>query len=254
MGDDKTEEPRRQLRRPLKTPLFEVSAEVHFALEPVVEFPARSFYELMQGQYPAVQRVPTFLVADPTQLAAQNLHMPAYRFFDEAGSRVVQVGPRMVSLNTLTWQPGYEDYRAAALDVIAKYAELNPKTPVIRYALGFYNRIPAADLSEALEIINVPMPIAKNTSFKEFFWQVAQSTDAGSVLSQVATMNPDDRTPESYIAINNIVRFDLSVVQEFSNTIKGWVEWLDAAHDIAKNTLWNQLTETAQQSWQENRD
>jgi len=237
------------LRRPFRTPLFEVVAEVDLAIEGLVELRAQSLHDILGAEYPGVQRLPVVLVADIA--AVQNAHAAAYRFYNADGRRIVQVGPRVVALNTLTWEPGYDDYRDAAYRVMEAYRSVAPRAPVYRYHLAFYNRVPVRDLDEAQALFRFPFAVTPDTAFRELAWQSALNTNVGSVLSTVAVALPDERTPEHFLSVTNIVRQELPTVTPFEEMLDAWRAWFDEAHLKAREIFWNSLTAAAQASWRE---
>jgi uncharacterized protein (TIGR04255 family) len=238
------------LRRPFRTPLFEVVAEIDLALEGLVELRAQSLHDALVDEYPTVQRLSVLLVADTSTI--QNAHAPAYRFYNADGRRIVQVGPRMISLNTLTWESGYENYRDAAYRVMDAYCKTTPRAPVYRYHLGFYNRIASADLEEAQQLVRFPFAVNPETAYRELAWQSVQNTDVGSILMQFGVAPPDERTPESYLSVVNTVRYELPTVTSFEAAIDGWRTWFDQAHEKARQIFWESLMPAAQKSWVEN--
>jgi hypothetical protein len=131
------------------------------------------------------------------------------------------------------------------------YGSVMPDAPVFRFMLAFYNRILAADLSEAQCLLRIPLPVSGNTEFRELAWQSALSTDVGSVLMQVAVASPDERTPEQYLAVNNIIRYELPAITPFKSIVGQWRAWFDHAHDVARQIFWDSLTPAAQESWRE---
>jgi len=234
--------------RPFQTPLAEVSSQIDLDTQSLVEFRARSFYDVVKGEFPKVLRLPVVLVADPSQL--QNLHVPAYRFYREDNTSVVQVGPRMMAVNALTWQDGFEGYRDTAFRIVEKFCEVNPEERVMGCTLGFYNRIPAADFAEAREILRIALNTDASTQFDELSYQSVRSIDGGTLLMQVVVAPPDDRMREKHLMVNNVVRRSfmpemptLAVIQE------EWRSWFETAHEIAKDIFWNSLTDEAQASW-----
>jgi len=234
--------------RPFNTPLAEVSTQVDLDTSTLVEFRARSFYNAVKDEYPKVQRLPMVLVADPSQL--QNLHVAAYRFFREDNKGVIQVGPRMMTVNALTWEPGYEAYRDTAFGIMEKFRTVNPDELVMGCSIGFYNRIPAADLAEAQSILRMNFNTDEHTQFDELSYQSARSVDIGSVLMQVAVAQPDERMREKHLMVNNIIRRSFMPNPRSLTEIEHeWRAWFEQAHELAKDIFWNSLTPEAQASW-----
>ena len=234
--------------RPFSTPLAEVATQVDLDTSTLVEFRAQSFYEAVKSEYPKIQRLPMVLVADPSQL--QNLHVAAYRFFTEDNKGVIQLGPRMITVNALTWAPGYEAYRDATFGIIEKFRAINPNELVTSYSIGFYNRIPAADLAEAQSILRLNLNIDEHTQFDELSYQSARSETIGSVLTQVAVAQPDERMREKHLMVNNIIRRSfMPNPRSVADMEQEWRVWFEQAHRLAKDIFWNALTPEAQASW-----
>jgi uncharacterized protein (TIGR04255 family) len=236
--------------RPFQTPLSEVSAQIDLSTAGLVEFRARSFYEKIKDDYPRTQKLPVLLVGDP----APNLqyHLPAYRFFSGDAKSAVQPGPRMMSVNALSWDKKFEGYRAMAYSIVDKYAASMPDEPVMAFSIGFYNRIPVADIAEARSLFK--LEVADDvTSFEELSYQSRRACDAGILLTQVATAPPDERVGENHLVVNNIVRRVLadSDQRTVEDIVVDWQKWLVHAHSIAKDVFWNSLTPAAQKSWNE---
>jgi uncharacterized protein (TIGR04255 family) len=156
----------------------------------------------------------------------------------------------MMTINALTWEFGYEAYRDEAFKIMDKFRETLPDESVIGYSLGFYNRIPAADLEEASAILRLRFQINDDTQFDELSYQSARHIKIGSVLMQVAVAQPDERVREKHLLVNNIVRRSLAGKPVAVKDIEGeWRAWFEQAHDVAKDIFWNSLTPAAQESW-----
>ncbi len=234
--------------RPFHTPLAEVSSQIDLDTQSLVEFRARSFYEAVKVEYPRVQRLPVVLVADASQI--QNLHVPAYRFFSADNTGVVQVGPRMVTVNALKWDSGFEGYRDAAFRIVEKFRLVNPNERVMGCSIGFYNRIPAADLAEAREILRFALNIDDRTQFDELSYQSVRTVQDGTVLMQVAVGQPDEQMREKHLMVNNIVRRNFHPAMPTLTELEAeWRAWFERAHEIAKDIFWSSLTDEAQDSW-----
>jgi uncharacterized protein (TIGR04255 family) len=234
--------------RPFQTPLSEVSAQIDLTTTGLVEFRARSFHETIKDEYPRVQRLPVFLVEDP--VPGQQFHMPAYRFFNAEGTCAVQLGPRMMSVNALTWDKKWEGYRTTARSVVDRYVQAMPDEMVMGYSIGFYNRIRAADMEEALSIYRLEAT-TKDTLFDELSYQTLRQFDVGVVVTQVAVALPDERVSEKHLMVNNIVRRRIEKEQSVKDIVAEWRVWLEAAHEVAKELFWSSLTPEAQKSWKE---
>lgn len=235
--------------RPFQTPLSEVSAQIDLVTSGLVEFRARSFYDAIKSGYPRTQRLPVFLVGEP--VANQQYHIPAYRFFSGDGRCAIQLGPRMMSVNALSWDGGFEAYRETAFSIMDRYAEVMPDEMVTAYSIGFYNRIAVADLEEARAVYR--LQIGDNrTLFDQLSYQSLHSSDAGLVLTQVAAAQPDERMNEKHLMVNNLIRNTINDnPQTVKDIIPDWRAWFEKAHIVAKDVFWNSLTPEAQKSWQE---
>lgn len=158
----------------------------------------------------------------------------------------------MISVNALSWDTKFEGYRIMAYSIIDKYASSMPDEPVMGYSIGFYNRIPAADIAEVQSFFKLELGDEK-TSFEELSYQRRRVCEAGSLLIQVATAPPDERMSEKHLIVNNIVRRVFS--EDEKRTVKDiqseWQEWLVKAHAVAKDVFWDSLTPAAQKSWKE---
>jgi uncharacterized protein (TIGR04255 family) len=233
--------------RPFKTPLAEVSAQIDLSTSGLVEFRARSFYDTIKEEYPRTQRLPVILVGEP--LPNQAVHLPAYRFFSADGKCAVQLGPRMVSVNALSWDMGFEGYRKTAHSIVDRYARAMPDELVIGYTLGFYNRIPTADIEEARRYYDLDV-VKDDILFDELSYQSLRNTRAGLIVTQVAAAQPDERMNEKHLIVNNIVRCNLGDDQHsVKDVVVHWREWLEVAHEVAKEVFWNSLTQEAQNLW-----
>jgi uncharacterized protein (TIGR04255 family) len=235
--------------RPFKTPLTEVAAQIDLSTAGLVEFRARSFYAAIQAEYPQVQRLPVVLVGD--SVPNQQFHLPAYRFFTGDGKGAVQLGPRMMSVNALSWEDGFEGYRSTLHSIMDRYVAAMQNELVLGFSLGFYNRIPTQDIAEAREIYRLQLS-DEDVLFRELSYQSVQMTRAGIVVTQVATAQPEERMPEHHLIVNNIVRMTPPGEQRpVRDVVEEWRAWIEVAHDVAKEVFWNSLTPEAQTSWKE---
>lgn len=237
------------LRRPFLTPLSEVSAQLDLDVRSLVEFRAQSVYNALSKTYPNVQRLPVFLVTEADSVP--NVFTPGYRFYSEDGKRIVQIGPRMISLNTVNWEPGFENYRDALVEVFNTFNDIMGETRIQRYSLGFYNRLPVSDLDEIREIINVPIELGKDAQFEGLGWQTVRSAKVGDIATQVSLRDPDERTPEPHLGVNNIIQHTLDEPRPLRDEIDNWRAWIDAANAEARENFWNLLSPAAQKSWKQ---
>jgi uncharacterized protein (TIGR04255 family) len=239
--------------RPFKTPLFRVTTEVNLPFVQVGEFRGRSLLERLKkvlGAEPAIQQFPVLFVP-PEQATEEQKQLtpPIYSFSSTDGDRLVATGHRVITASLGKW-PGYDAYKAFVQEVLSIYFELSYEPQIQRHSLGFYNRIPVADVTELREILKTSADLDDGISLFEFVRQHAHSTEAGSVLTQMIVLPGDATTPEPFLAVNNIIRSE-----ECAGSYTGLaqiLEWLDKAHDIGKSLLWNSLSNTAKESWKAN--
>jgi uncharacterized protein (TIGR04255 family) len=235
------------LRRPFKTPLFEVSLQLDLAPMELLEFRARTFYEPFRGELIQIQRFPLFLVP-PEQLVLPT-YPPAYRFSNADGTQIVSLGPRMIAINKRGWSAGWPGFREFVERTVRRYLEIMENPLIEQFSLGFYNRVPVADIEELTEIFAIPLELREGASLGEFFHQQAVETGVGSVLSQMISMRPDDFSRETFIAANNIVRN--KPIPPTTLDIDTFLRWTDDAHQIARDLIRRTLTVEANRSWDE---
>ncbi len=230
--------------RPFKTPLYEVSTELITAHQDVADFRAHSFYDAIKAELPAFQQYPLLLVDPRMQGPGINPTPAIYRFVGSEGNRFVSIGPRILAVNRLRWN-GYPEYRDFVARIAGLYLDFCTVSPVERFSIGFYNRVPVTDLAELREIIANMPPFPPGMLIEAFTFQFTRHLDLGLVVTQLMMRPPDQFTPEPFLAINNIIRRDNVTGFDLSN----WLPWLDAAHEAAKRLLWETLTTEAQESW-----
>lgn len=233
--------------RPFVTPLFEVSAEVCFAHQAPVDFPGRTFAQRIADRFLLAQQFPVvFLPSEqmtPEQLQATP---PIYRFESFDSQKTIFIGPRIIAANTRRWN-GYPEYRSHVEESLTLFFDLFRPPPVYRHSLGFYNRIPVSSVDELREIIQTPLDLRGNVALAELVAQSARMTDVGSVLTQILMMKPDTHTVEPYLAVNNIIRsISLAGTQA---EVAAFLGWLDRAHEIGREAIWDVLSEKAKESW-----
>jgi len=235
------------VRRPFKTPLIEVSAELHISSSMLVEMRSQSFFDRLQPGFPTVLRVPTFLVQPES---APALFTPAYRFYSQDSSKIVQLGPRMMAYNVVQWA-GFEAFKVEAGVVVEAFRSVMPKLELYQFQLSFYNRIPVTNFAELSEILIIGSAFPADTSSAEFFIQSVRALDhSSSILTQIQGLPADARTPEPYVAVNNVVR--CRGTDDVPLATDSWATWLDFAHDRAKEALWSSLMPAARESWNKN--
>lgn len=236
------------MRRPFRTPLIEASAEVYLSPDLLVEMRAQSLRERLSPEFSKVVKIPTLLVSHDEQVSP-TLFTPAYRFFTEDEQKLVQVGPRMVAYNVTRWE-GFDAFKAGARSVIEAFNAVMPAVNVFQFQLSFYNRIPAVDFSEMVERLTIGKMFPNDTLLTDFFCQSSRGIDAENViLTQIQGSFADARTPEPFVAVNNIIRRRKA---DFPIAVDEFAEWLDAAHERARRNFWDVLTTEAQKSWEEN--
>jgi uncharacterized protein (TIGR04255 family) len=233
--------------KPFSTPLFRTVTELNFALQPVVEFRARSLYESLKGSCPIVQQFPVFFVPPDQLTPEQKQQTPAiYQFASQENERAVLVGPRVLTAAVREWT-GYPEYRRFVERVVNAHLPLLIDPIVERHSLGFYNRIPVSGLEELREILASSVPVESDASLFDLVLQSSRQTEIGSLLSQIIVARGDAETPEPFLAINNI--FHSSLVTGGAFSIARFLEWLDAAHELGRNAIWGQLSESVKAAW-----
>jgi uncharacterized protein (TIGR04255 family) len=239
------------VNRPFTTPLFEAIVEMHFDPAPPVELPARSLFEALRDEYPIESRLPVVLIPDAQQ--AVNLFAPAYRFYSPDLSFIVQIGPRMIAVNTVAsrvkWQ-GWGKFRDSSERVFRQYSDLNANARVIRLQLSFFNRIPASSLEEVRSFFNFALPGPSDTLPSDYSFQFTFPSRAGSVVRQFALMPPDATTPVPFLAVNTIIQRPVDG-PVFRTALDDWRGWVEIAHETSKDTFYNSLSDEARKSWDE---
>lgn len=239
--------------RRFETPLFEVVAEIHLDPSDLVELPARSYYSSLDGKYPQVQRMPLVLVSDPAH--ATNPFAPAYRFFNEDQTLIVQIGPRLIALNAvmakIPW-PGWAYFKDRFPEVFHPYVALNQDAPVLRFSLSFYNRIALDDLGELTEIFAMnEVPSPANALDLDYSYKFSTPSEVGTITRHYLIMPPDAAAPCPYLAVNTIARHELHSMR-LEDAFKQWQDWVETAHRICKDTFYNSLSKRSRVSWDEN--
>ncbi|MBC5829212.1 MAG: TIGR04255 family protein [Candidatus Eremiobacteraeota bacterium] len=233
------------MMRPFETPLVEVAFEVQFRREDLVEFRARTFYAEIRSEFPQVESLPLFMVAPQQGPNAPPIPpTAAYRFFDSGRTRIVQIGPRLFGVNVLVWS-GYQAFRDLVTSTLQRFADMTLGAIVDQTSISFINRIIASSVEELRAILTIPIPTRTGMVFPEFVSQFSSNTSLGSVLTQVMTMSPDNRTPHPYFNLNNIFRRRV----EMPLHVPDIVLWMDAAHDSARRLMLESLTPQARESW-----
>jgi uncharacterized protein (TIGR04255 family) len=232
--------------RDFPTPLFEVSTEIAFAYEPVVDFPGKAFYNHFAERLPLVQQFPLLIVPAEQATPEQMRATPAiYRFSSATDKRSIFIGPRMVAANVRGWS-GYPEYREFVQEVVDVYFSIRRDATVERHSVGFYNRIPVTTVEEVREIMAVPLNIRDGASLLELVAQCARNTEMGSLLSQVFTSPPDGLSDGTFLSVNNIIR---AIVPKERSSLNDIIQWLDNSHQIARDEIWSMLSESAKEAW-----
>lgn len=231
--------------RPFDTPLVEVAFEMQLRPGDVIEFRARTFHGHISNEFPQFERLPLFLVP-PENNPVPIPPSPAYRFQSNDGQRMVQLGPRILAVNMLRWE-GYPAYRALVEKVVGVFVDVTPDCKPDRVSVAFINRIPAQSIEEMRAILAAPLPERPGITFPEFVSQFACNNELGSILTQIATMPPDERTHSPYINLSHIFRRSVDETVRIDEMLN----WLDAAHEQARELMLASLTPDARRSWDE---
>jgi uncharacterized protein (TIGR04255 family) len=220
---------------------------VDLAVHDVVEFRAHTFHSRIRDRFPNVKQFPIVIIPpDEATSEQREATQPIYRFTSNDEKWSTFLGPRIIAANVRGAWPGYPEYRAFVSEVLGNYLELMTNSQVERYSLGFYNRIPVSTIAEVREILNVHLDIPDDTVFKEFIVQTSRTMEIGSVLTQILLVEAEGPN-EPYLAINNIIRATNTKGTETG--LEQLMVWVDQAHEVGKEMIWNALSDTAKSAW-----
>ena len=118
-------------------PILEAVAEVRFLPQPVPDAVFGIIYPLVEGQYPAFEKLPILQLPDEVREKDPNLlFQPHYRL--KAGSMTLQIGPRVISLTTSE----YDTWHTFATNVLALFRTLEERRvfgAIVRVGLRYIN-------------------------------------------------------------------------------------------------------------------
>jgi uncharacterized protein (TIGR04255 family) len=230
-----------------KIPLHEVCAQLDLVPQTIAELRANSFFSKLSTQYPSVEPLPVLLGPAADQLPEAVKYSPAYRFYSDDRSRLVQYGPRILAINFLQWSERFPGFRSGVQWVVDAYEGVSGPPTIEGRSLGFYNRLIVSSLPEASNIISLPLDIRPDTEFKDFVHQTSRQTALGTFLTQITIGVPDAFTPSPYLAFNLILRlrFPAAILDR-----SAWFEWLDRAHEFIRGQFGESLTPKRREQWE----
>jgi uncharacterized protein (TIGR04255 family) len=216
-----------------------------FARKLLLEFRIDSFYKKIAAEFPTIDGLPYIIVPPPTEVAPAQLYAPAYRFHDKSGQYLVQAGPNLLAINAVAWDAGYSGFRKIVEHVTTAWREVHVGELAANYSLGFYNKIAVSDVDDVSWLLSEPLPLSAADTFAGFSLQKSQPTKCGAFTSQVVTVE-DGSTKERHLLVNNFINYS---AEPRPLDVAEWLDWIDRAHELAKDYFWNTLSGHAQDAW-----
>lgn len=219
-------------------PLAEAVCEFRFAKTSGWDWtvPGR-LHERIRDRFPRVRQVvsPAIVIGEPGPASPEQVER--LQFVSEDGSRLVQSGPRLLSVNVLAPYPGWETFLDLIIAIFRHQAGLLPRSEIERIGLRYINRIDVGGKTEKAFLSVLPEIDEIFGSHAHTFYEryeLNYSDPEGTLIFQAGTVLDPRRA--------------LMIDLDFSRHHIGMLEadelkrWLEKAHDRIEEVFVRSLT------------
>ena len=206
----------------LRTPLIvEAVFELRYSSRTPYGILPGQLFELMKQTFPVAEELPAAQIA----LDVAPAPFARHRFRTSDGTRMVQLGQGMVSVNH-TGYVGYDTFRQDIDPLLAACGKLSLLTALERLGLRYINRAPLDQpWSEIVTYqVTAPAAVESRDSARRFTWRTGLD-ELGALQTTVAWPVPIQDHPPALV-----LDFDASV-QLKAARVETILEWIDEAHN-----------------------
>ncbi len=231
-------------------PLAEALCEFRFAegAEPWDWTLVGLLYQRLSDEYPKRQQNSLRLAVDSQESGTgQNVKIGVERmqFLSDDGLALVQIAPNQLIVNRLRPYPGWNEFRAQLVDVLAAYRDVAEPQSLIRVGLRYINRIEIA--AERLELEDyfvvaptIPEPLPQHFGSFQKLVEVVYD-DPGMILRFLfATAATEQEGHQAFV-----LDLDMSPLAASCPSFENVDRWLDDAHRHVETAFDASMTEKA---------
>jgi uncharacterized protein (TIGR04255 family) len=197
-------------------------------------------HERIRDRFPLVRQVaaPAIVIGEPGVRPPEQVER--LQFVSQDGSRLVQSGPGLLSVNVLTRYPGWETFLDLIVDIFRHHADLLPRSQIQRIGLRYINRVDTKGKPETEFLAALP-DIGKifGSDVRTFYerYDLNYSDPVGTLIFQTGTV----LHPHQGLMIDlDFSRDDMGRPGEDELE-----RWLGRAHDKIEEVFVSSLTERA---------
>lgn len=216
------------------SPLVEAVCEFRFSAESPWDWtiPGR-LYDAIKQDFPLRSEIRQFEliqqgVSTEAERSVQASVPDRMQLKREDNSGIVQIGPRLLSINLLKPYPGWEVFLVLILDVLDKYSKIAGINLPDRIGLRYINHIPFPGGDPDLYLKTLPVGIVANkASLKSFFqrFDLSFASDNGTLVHQTGSFEIEGAR---YLALD----LDFSCQRADLDMLGGDTrKWLETAHE-----------------------
>ena len=217
-------------------PLVEALCEIRFAEDSEWDWTLPGlFYERVRGDFPdreEVTDVSVQVTGPPGKRPgfAMRSDRARLQFRRADGSAMLQIGPRLLTVNQLAPYPTWPVFRKLILDTVDQYLDAGGKLTLARIGLRYINEIPLDDAGAIAKALRV-VPTRTGALDRELasFYQRTELTHdepPGVLIHQAGLRRGDDGRHAAMLDLD----FGSTAVDGVVDT-DGLTAWLDLAHD-----------------------
>ena len=194
-------------------------------------------YDRLKSSYPSFEQLPILQLPEAVRDMDPNLmFQPHYRLRGE--NVLVQIGPRLVSVNVLEPYIGWSDFKSKILDVLNSVSGLDLVDTISRFGLRYTNVFsePILEKIKIEIVINDERIVNRETSMRTVF----DEGEGFKTILQIAgevNVTPTDKAQFT----GSLVDVDVSMSDENIEVFQNMDTLLEKAHKIEKSRFFGLL-------------
>lgn len=231
-------EPTPKLKHPA---IVEAVCELRFSASQPYSIVAGAMRERLKSKFPHLEVLSTaaLLGGLPEEFLA--VPMPCHRFKTDRPNAMVQIGPKLLTINILPTYPSFEEYRDLILLVLDAYQSVAEPGPPTRVGLRYINHIPVSKPEETISDylnLGISYPESLPHASQELSARILFPYPPTGTLSLAAAF--PSRIGQG--ALGALLDLDFFLAEPASMELGKFSGWLNDAHGIIYRTFIAMIT------------